>query len=197
MPNKDREKQSQQPQKQGTGTEKPADSAVARRGDDETLGFHPEEFFNNPFTTMRRMHDEMDRLFASALGQYAGRGATGGLGSWAPAIEVSRKDNEINVCAELPGLQPEDVKIEVTENALVIEGERRHETKEDAGGGWHSERHYGRFFRSIPLPEGAKTGHARADFRNGELIVTVPVDQPQSKRRQIPISGGRTEKTTK
>lgn len=195
MSNKDRDQQNQQLRKQESGAEKASEPSLARRGDYEPMSFRPEEFFNNPFAAMRRMHDEMDRLFASALGQYTGRSAAGGLGSWAPAIEVSRNDKEINVCAELPGLQPEDVKIEVTDNALVIEGERRHEKKEEAEGGWHSERHYGRFFRSIPLPEGAQTDQARADFKNGELHVIVPLDQPRSKRRQIPIAG--SEKGTK
>jgi hypothetical protein len=50
-----------------------------------------------------------------------------------------------------------------------------------------TERQYGQFLRSIPLPEGAKIDEARAKFENGILEVTVPVQEQQSKRREIPI----------
>ena len=150
------------------------------------------DFLANPFAAMRRMHDEMDRMMADAFG---GRTTGGGMQSfrgWSPAVEVSEQDNQLNVCAELAGLKPEDVKIEVTEDMLVIEGERKDQREEKEGGRWHSERRYGRFHRSIPLPEGANTDQARADFRNGELRITIPLERPTNKRRQIPIEGTST-----
>jgi HSP20 family protein len=166
------------------------DTQVARRGGSEPFLFTPGEFFNNPFSIMRRMHDEMDRVFSSALGGSSGAGVGGGLATWMPAIEVAERDNKMVVSAELPGLKPEDVKVEVTEDAIVIEGERKQEHEEKEGGRWHSERRYGRFYRTIPLPEGANAEEARATFKNGELQVTVPVQKAESKRRQIPIGDG-------
>lgn len=162
------------------------------------FAFTPGEFFNNPFSIMRRMHEEMDRVFSEAIGGRPGAGAFGGgLAGWSPLIEVSERENEMVVCAELPGLKPEDVKVEVTEDAVVIEGERKQQREDNQEGRWHSERHYGRFHRTIPLPEGAKAENVRADFRNGELQVIVPVQRPESKRRQIPIGGAPAEKQTK
>lgn len=160
-----------------------------RRGD---YSFTPADVFSNPFSVMRRMHDEMDRVFGEAFGSRMGptSGFGGGLMSWSPAVEVSEGKDEVVVCAELPGLKPEEVKVEVTEEALVIEGERKQEREDKQGDRWHSERHYGHFYRAIPLPEGAKTDQARADFKNGELRVTVPVQRQESKRRQIPIGAG-------
>lgn len=112
---------------------------------------------------MRRMHDEMDRVFGDAFGsRFSANAMGGGLAAWSPAVEV-------------------------TDDALVIEGERKQEHEEKQGGKWHSERRYGRFHRTIPLPEGASAEQARADFKNGELRVTVPIQRPESKRRQIPI----------
>ncbi len=144
---------------------------------------------------MRRMHEEMDRVFSEAFGGRQGTaGVGGGLAGWSPAVEVSERDNQMVVCAELPGLKPEDVKVEVTEDAVVIEGERKQEHEEKQGGRWHSERRYGRFYRTIPLPEGASADQARADFNNGELQVIVPVQRPESKRRQIPIGGASPER---
>jgi HSP20 family protein len=171
------------------------DPSVTTTGGYEPFGFTPNEFFRNPFSAMRRMHEEMDRVFADAWGgsRQGAAGFGGGLTSWSPAVEVAEKDNELVVCAELPGLKPEDVKVDVTDNALVIEGERKQEREDKSGGKWHSERSYGRFYRTIPLPEGAETEKAKADFKNGELQVTVPVHRPESKRRKIPIGGSSTQ----
>jgi HSP20 family protein len=170
---------------------------VARRGAYEPARYYDEPF-TSPFSMMRRMHEEMDRVFSDLFGSRPGTaGFGGGLATWAPAVEVSERENNLEVCAELPGLKPEDVKVEVTDNAIVIEGERKQEHEEKQGGRWHSERRYGHFCRTIPLPEGADAEHIRADFKNGELHVTVPVNRPQSKRRQIPIGGASTEPQTK
>lgn len=172
-----------------TVKDEPRNREVSSSGGGQQITRRGDVDFSNPFAIMRRMHEEMDRVFGEAFGGRVGAQAGGGLMGWAPAVEVSERDNELTVCAELPGLKPEEVKVEVTEDALVIQGERKQQHEENEGGKWHSERHYGRFYRAIALPEGADMEHARADFKNGELKVTVPVQRPESKRRQIPIGG--------
>jgi HSP20 family protein len=142
--------------------------------------------FMNPFTLMRRMTEEMDRVFGES-GSGQGKGdAT----AWLPAIEVSERDGNYVVRAELAGLKPEDVKVEVVDNALVLEGERKFEREEDQSGVHRSERRYGLFYRAIPLPEGANVDQAKAKFDNGVLEVTVPVPEQKSNRRQVPIEAG-------
>jgi HSP20 family protein len=189
MANIDRQNEQQQRGKQVTNS---AGSGVATRGFQDPFSISPGEFFSNPFSVMRRMHEDMDRVFADAFNGRTGASAFGGgLTAWSPVVEVSERDNQMVVCAELPGLNPEDVKVEVTEDALVIEGERKQERKNEDGGKWRSERTYGRFYRAIPLPEGADADQAHADFKNGELQVTIPVQRPESKRRQIPIAANK------
>jgi HSP20 family protein len=193
MANTDRQNEEQRSRE---ATQSRQGSQIARRGAFETPDYY--EAFTNPFSMMRRMHEDMDRVFSDLMGGRSGAsGFGGGLSTWAPAVEVSERDNQLNVCAELPGLKPEDVKVEVTQDAIVIEGERKQEHESKEGGRWHSERRYGRFHRMIPLPEGADAEHIRADFKNGELHVTVPIEKPQNKRRQIPINGGSSEPATK
>jgi HSP20 family protein len=148
---------------------------------------NPNEFFSNPFAVMRRMSEEMDRAFAQFYGQ-GQQGGKGGQSRWLPAIDVSERDGQLHVHAELPGLKPEDVKVEVTDDALVIRGERKYEHEHHIGKAHHSERRYGEFYREIPLPEGVQADQARAQFRNGMLEVSIPVPQQTSKRREIPIS---------
>jgi HSP20 family protein len=130
---------------------------------------------------MRRMSEEFDRM----LGE--GNGSQQIEKAWAPAIEVREDNGNYTVRAELPGLKPDDVKLEITEDAIVLQGERREEHEENKGGVHLTERRYGRFYRAIPLPDGAKTEEARARFENGVLEVTVPTEQQKNKRREIPI----------
>jgi len=137
----------------------------------------------NPFSLMRRMTEEMDRVF----GESATRTGNGGATVWLPATEVSERDGNYIVRAELPGMKPEDVKVEITDDALVLEGERKEERQENQGDIRRTELHYGHFYRSIPLPEGANAEQAQARFENGVLEITIPVPQQQTNRRQIPV----------
>jgi len=185
MANIDRQKEEQRSRETASSRQ---DSPAIRRSGYGPFALSPTELITNPFSAMRRMHEDMDRIFADMLGGAATTtGMGGGLTSWSPAIEIAERDNELSICCELPGLKPEDVKVEVTQDALVIEGERKQEHQEDQGGRRISERRYGRFHRTIPLPEGAVGDEARADFKDGELQVTVPLKRPENKRRQIPI----------
>ncbi len=148
----------------------------------------PADFFSmNPFSMMRRMQDEMDRVFASAFG--GGKSGQQGMRAWSPAIEVSEREGNYVVCAELPGLRPEDVNVELTDEALVIQGERRQEHEENEGGVHRTERSYGQFYRAVPLPEGVKGEQAKANFKDGVLEITMPINQEQQQRRRIPIQG--------
>ncbi len=173
------------------GTESAGGQELAgiRNRDPFAFSVNPNEFFSNPFGVMRRMSEEMDRTFnrllsTSTSGGSAGTGRTGG---WLPAIEVAQRGGELLVHAELPGLTPEDVKVEVTDGLLVIEGERKSEQEHRSGNMVRSERQYGRFYREVPLPEGVNAEQVKAQFRNGVLEVAVPIPQQTSNRRQIPI----------
>jgi HSP20 family protein len=131
------------------------------------------------------MSEEMDRLVQEFGLERDGDNKVG----WSPALEVVEKDGKLNIRAELPGLSADDVKIEVANDTLVIQGERKTEHEEKNGGVRRSERQYGLFYRSIPLPEGADVEHANAKFQNGMLEVSVPVPQQRDNRRSIPIEG--------
>jgi HSP20 family protein len=161
------------------------DTGVARGGWDPFSAWAPSEFFSDPFGFMHRFSEEMDRSFARFLGRQSGERM------WSPAIEVSESGGQLKVHAELPGLKPEDVHVEVADNQLVIQGERKYESEENQKGVWGSERRYGQFYRAIPLPEGANTEQAKAQFKNGVLEVAVPVPEQKSNRREIPVEASK------
>jgi HSP20 family protein len=76
-----------------------------------------------------------------------------------------------------------------------VEGERKHEKEEKREGYYHSERSYGRFSRSIRLPEGAKVDQASAQFTNGVLEVGIPIPEAKQQRKEIPVQEPAKPKT--
>jgi len=171
----------------GQTVERSWQSGLARRSPSRSLfSFNPSEFLTeNPFALMRRFTEEMDRVFADFGGS---RGSE--FAAWTPAIEAYEHDGKFEVLAELPGLKENEIKVEVTDEGLVIQGVRKRENEERREGFLRSERSYGHFYRLIPLPEGANVEQAHAEFRNGELRVTLPVPERQLRSREIPISTG-------
>lgn len=142
-----------------------------------------------PFTLMRRLNDEIERLFEDFdfRRPFAAITTTRAF-DWLPAIEVFQKEQELFVRLELPGLTKKDVKIEITPEYLTIEGERKQEKEEKGEGFLRTERSYGTFFRSIALPDGVKTDAAKATFKDGILEIDIPlmVAKPTGSRT-LPI----------
>jgi len=169
---------------QGTKMARRQDNAARGAGLPGAMMLSPGDFFRmSPFSLMRRMSEEMDRVF----GEFGFLRGDGGKVVWAPAIEVSQADGTYQIRAELPGVNAGDVKLEITDDAVILQGERKLERQETKGGVHLTERQYGYFYRAVPLPEGAKGEEARAKFANGILEVTVPVQEQKEKRREIPI----------
>ncbi|HJT19212.1 MAG TPA: Hsp20/alpha crystallin family protein [Nitrospira sp.] len=157
-----------------------------RRGTPSLFSLTPRDFFSaSPFELMRRFTEDMDRWF-EGTGQGWGPSA---MSLWSPPVEIAEKDGQFTVCAELPGLRKEDVKVELTQDGLTIRGERKREQEEEKGGIYRSERSYGSFFRTIPVPDDADMDQAKATFENGLLTVTVPLPETTKRRREIPIEG--------
>ena len=119
--------------------------------------------------------------------------------AWMPAIEVKEANGNLVVTAELPGVETQDVKVDVTDETLTIQGERKQEKKEEKEGFYRSERSYGRFYRSIPLPDGAKADQIKAEMNNGILAIKIPLAETKQKSRQIAVSasGGAKEQEKK
>jgi len=131
----------------------------------------------SPFAMMREFTDEMDRVF---------RG-TAPLKAWTPTVDINKVNGNVLVTAELPGLKKEEVKVTLTENALVIEGERKREHTEEKEGYHRYERSYGNFYRAIPLPEGFKADQTKAELTEGVLKITIPVAEEKKNVREVKV----------
>ncbi|HKT45883.1 MAG TPA: Hsp20/alpha crystallin family protein [Candidatus Acidoferrales bacterium] len=135
---------------------------------------------------MRRLTEDIDRAFG--FGGLRRSGSSQQDFDWIPPVELRQEGNNLVARVDLPGMDENDIKVEVTEDGLEISGEREQETTSEEGGTRRSEISYGRFYRLIPLPEGADTENAKANFQKGVLEVTIPVSHPQQTRKSIPIS---------
>jgi len=152
--------------------------------------------FGGPSRLLERFADDIDRVFEDfGFGRWQNRDwasiAPSGSGMWAPEVEVFQRDNQLVVHADLPGMKKDDVQIDVTDNNIAISGERRQEWETEREGVYRTERSYGSFCRTIPLPDGAITDQAKATFKDGVLEITVPAPPEQVTRaRRLEIKEG-------
>src|SRR4051812_26335754 len=102
---------------------------------------------------------------------------------WVPAMDLVEADDHFLLKADLPGLSEEDVAIEVRDNALTISGERKAEHERRERGWYRVERSFGRFSRSLSLPEGVDPDGISASFDRGVLSVTIPKPEQRKPRR--------------
>lgn len=149
-----------------------------------------------PFPTFRRFMDDIEHVFddwqrwgwpLSRTGSSWPSGWRGTESEWMPQIEVSRRNGNFVVRAELPGIKREDVDVEVSNGVLTLSGERKENREERDGGYYRSERSYGSFYRSIPLPEGTTGEDAKAEFKDGVLEITMSSRDENENRRKIEI----------
>lgn len=167
------------------------------------LGWRGTELgYVTPFSSMRRFMEHMDHMFEDfSATQGQGSFQQGSIhGSFAPQIEVFHEGEELVVRADLPGVNKENVHVEISGDLLTISGERKHEHEERREGVFHSERSYGSFSRSVRLPHGVARNGADANFHNGVLEIRVASPKSPSHKLDIgnksPTERGGTTATT-
>ena len=128
-----------------------------------------------PSRQLRGFYGELDDVFERFLGTELGRRAPNGT-PFVPAIESFLRDDKLVVRADLPGIDPKQVDLQVEADRLTIRGERK-ATREDANRGYR-EVTYGRFERTVQLPSGIDPDTIKATYKDGVLEVTM--DTPKS-----------------
>jgi len=148
----------------------------------------------DPFMSFRR---EMDRLFDDFFtpGETRSFSAPAAqpaqmLAAW-PRIDVHETDQAYIVTAEAPGVDPNDIQLDLRENALVISGEKRVERREEDQDVRYAERAYGRFERIIPFDSEIDPDRVDATAQNGVLTITLPkAAQARDRTRRIQVKPG-------
>jgi HSP20 family protein len=207
--------QTQTPPSRQAGANQPQGStgqnqsqALSQRGGSQQRGLSRPGQYSSPFSFMRRFSEEMDRLFDDFGGSFLSPGFDRGflspgfgrefqqLAAWSPQTEVFERGDELVVRADLPGLTKDDIKVDIEDDQIIIQGERRDEREENREGFYQSERSYGSFYRSIPLPQGIDANQANATFNNGVLEITLPKPEQKSRGRRIEIGEGGASQNT-
>jgi HSP20 family protein len=140
----------------------------------------------DPFGDMQRLTERMLRDYSGSL---EGR-------AFSPAVDIYEDSDAIYMKAELPGIKPDDVSIDVENHVLTLRGERKLEREDKREGYRRIESSYGAFTRSFALPEGAETEKVEAEIEDGVLKLRIP-KQAEAATKNIPIKKRETGKETK
>ncbi|MGZ4200678.1 MAG: Hsp20/alpha crystallin family protein [Thermoleophilaceae bacterium] len=121
---------------------------------------------------------EFNRLFDTLF-----QPAAGSTSRWVPAMDLVEAEDHFVLKADLPGLDEDAVSIEVQDNVLTVSGERRSEHEQRQKGWYRVERSFGRFSRSLTLPEGVNADAISANFDKGVLEIRIPKPEERKPRR--------------
>jgi HSP20 family protein len=133
----------------------------------------------DPFAELGELRTRFDRMFDELTdGHPHGR---------TPAIDVVRDNGNLVVRADIPGIKPEEVKIEVEDDILTVSGEHEERKEEKDKHYVRRERRYGSFSRSIALPAGADTKTIKAKTHDGVVEVTIPLPK-EAKKETVTIT---------
>ncbi|HEX6436033.1 MAG TPA: Hsp20/alpha crystallin family protein [Candidatus Binatia bacterium] len=133
----------------------------------------------NPWEELSSWHRDIDDLFGRFFGHSE---ASSSLGNWVPRMETYRKDNEFVLRFDLPGVNPNDVQVQAEGNVLSISGERKSEENREG----YQETSYGKFERTVTLPQGIEADKIAARYEHGVLEIHVPLTA-QLAGRKIPV----------
>jgi HSP20 family protein len=131
------------------------------------------------------MRREMDRLWDSFFERGA-RSRTEGEREWYPSLDVAETKNDVVVKAEVPGMDPKDIDISLSNGVLTIKGQKKQEREEKEENYHLIERSYGSFTRSVQLPGEVQSDKISASYKNGVLKVTLPKSE-ETKKKEIKI----------
>ena len=137
-----------------------------------------------PFREFERMRREMDRFWDSFFERRPAK--AGEEGEFLPSIDLAEKDNELVVKCEVPGMDPKDINISLSDGVLTIRGEKKQEREEKEADYHLVERSYGSFSRSIQLPKQVQSEKISASYKNGILKITLPKSE-EAKKKEIKI----------
>jgi HSP20 family protein len=144
----------------------------------------------DPARELDAFQSDMNRLFDSFFGHREGAGANGyGSRRWIPPMDLVETEDNLVLRADLPGVDRDDIDIEVKDGVLTVSGERKAQHEEKREGFHRVERSFGRFSRSLELPKGVEADNIDARFERGVLEVRMP-KPAERKPKRIEIRSG-------
>ena len=140
----------------------------------------------DPFRNIATLQDRINRLFDDAFPRPAGSDEDL-VCAWRPLVDIFETENGIVIQVDLPGVTKEDVSVEVKENVLTIQGERKIETQASDDQYYRRERSCGTFQRSFTMRSIIAPDKIKASFKNGVLKIEIPKPE-EEKPRQVSVN---------
>jgi len=144
--------------------------------------------FWSPLGELARLRNQIHQAFESPFEDFLAPVA-GLIEGWTPAFDLYEDKDKFTVKAELPGMKKEDLDITLDGDTLTISGERKREEEQKEGNTYRSERFFGRFQRSLTLPQPVDLNKIQASYKDGILMVELPKSE-EAKRKQIEVKVG-------
>ncbi len=141
----------------------------------------------DPFRELSEIHERMNQLFDETFLPARGAEAAPAAAMWSPAVDIYESGEDIVVKAEIPGVDRDDVAVEVKDGILTVRGERKFEKEEKEENYHRIERSYGTFVRSFALPSSVDAGNVQAVLKDGVLEVKLPKKE-QAKARKVNVT---------
>lgn len=140
----------------------------------------------NPWREMSTLPNRFNRLFDDPFFSIGRMDDDSGLGMWNPAVDLYEKDDHFMIKAELPGVDKNDIKIDLKDRLLTLSGERTYDNEVKEENYYRRERSYGKFQRAFTLPADVDSDKIKADFKDGVLQIEVPKPE-EKKAKQVTI----------
>ena len=140
----------------------------------------------NPWREMPTLHNRINRLFDDPVFRVGRMDDDASMGIWNPAVDLYEKDDHYMIKAELPGVDKNNVKIDLKDRLLTLSGERTYDNEVNEENYYRREMSYGKFQRVFTLPADVDSDKIKAEFKDGVLQIEVP--KPAEKRaKQVTI----------
>lgn len=146
-----------------------------------------------PMVELSRLQGELNRLFATFV--EANKNAGGATSAWDPSVDLVDDGENLRVLLELPGVEPEDVKVTIRGRVLTVRGAKKGRVRQREGIRFFCmERYFGSFVKSISLPRPINSRQAKTMLKNGLLEIVLPrVRDQREKEHEVPVTGGDEE----
>ncbi|MDI6755659.1 MAG: Hsp20/alpha crystallin family protein [Thermodesulfobacteriota bacterium] len=143
----------------------------------------------DPFREMAALQERMNRLFSNVRTQTPFREEEIVQGTWVPAVDIYETNEAIVLKAELPGITPKEITVEVKDNTLTLKGEKKFEKEVQEENYHRVERSYGSFQRVFTLPGTVQQDKVKAKFKEGILEVNIPkIEEAKPKQIKVEVS---------
>ncbi len=142
--------------------------------------------YNQPSSFLRELQKELYPLMSSWADAQPEFLSQEGM-TWTPKVDIKEEDKEYVVYADIPGVKPADIEIEMDGNNLIVKGERKAEKQEKGKNFYRSECTIGKFFRQFTLPESVDSSKIKAISKHGVLIIHLPKASEGKLQRKITV----------